>query len=301
MIHLFQSARSYQAREQRVRFFVHSGLFFISCLMILPMLLVVSASFSTDQDLVTSGYALLPQHFTFAAYQYILSDPGEVFNAYGVTLLITVIGTVVGVLIMALFAYALSRRSFTYRKFLAFAVFFTLLFNGGLVPAYILVTQYLHLKNTLMVLILPTLAVPWFILLLRTYFLGLPQELLDAAKIDGAGEWRIFFRIVIPLSTPALATIGLFSMLAYWNDWFTALLYIDDQRLFPLQYLLYQLTSSIDYLSSHANTQTVGITVPVQSVRMAMVVIATGPIVFAFLLVKRYFVRGITVGSLKGD
>jgi putative aldouronate transport system permease protein len=162
-----------------------------------------------------------------------------------------------------------------------------------------LITQYLHLQDTLWALILPYVVVPWYVLLLRTYFASFPMELIDAAKIDGAGEWRIFFQLVMPLSTPALATVGLLSMLLYWNDWWLGLLYINNPQLAPLQYLLYRISTNIDFLAT--NPQTVGIAPPIESVRMAMAVLATGPIVFAFLFVQKYFIRGITLGGLKGD
>ena len=167
-----------------------------------------------------------------------------------------------------------------------------------MVPFYILVTRYLGLKDNLLALILPYLVTAWYVLILRTSFAQLPTELLDAARIDGAGEWRNFFQIVLPLSKPVLATIGLFLILRYWNDWFLALLFIDRSVLYPLQYLLYTLMANINFLAS--NPQTTGIPIPVQSARMAMAVLAFGPALFAFLMLQKYFVRGITVGGLKG-
>jgi len=286
-------------RERVARFIIHVVLALLSIAFLLPLVLVVSASFSDEQAIATYGYTLLPVKFSTFAYQYILQEPSQIIQAYGVSLFVTVVGSGLSLLIMALLAYALSRRDFGFRKPLSFYVFFTMLFNGGLVPFYILVTQYLHLQDTLLVLILPHLVIPWFVLLLRTYFAALPPELIDAAKIDGAGEWRTFFRIVAPLSTPALATVGLFSILLYWNDWWLGLLFINNPHLVPLQYLLYKLMADIQFLAS--NQQTVGMAIPSQSVRMAMAVLAIGPIVFAFLFVQRYFIRGITLGGLKGD
>jgi putative aldouronate transport system permease protein len=172
-----------------------------------------------------------------------------------------------------------------------------MLFNGGLVPWYIWVTQGLHLKDTIWALILPYLIIPWYVLLLRTYFAGLPEELLDAALIDGASQWRIFFQIALPLSTPALATIGLFMILMYWNDWWLALLYIDNKNLQPLQYMLYAILTNVRAMQ--ASPQTTGMQLPVSTARMAMAVLATGPAALVFLLVQRYFIRGITVGALK--
>src|SRR5258708_28214353 len=214
---------------------IHACLLVVSLLFLAPLVLMISASFSSEADISRYGYALFPRTFSTAAYQYILNDPSQLLTAYGVTITVTVVGTSLAVLIMALLAYTLSRRDFFFRKPLSFYVFFTLLFNGGVVPLYILVTRYLQLKDTLTALILPYLVMPWFVLLLRTYFAALPRELIDAAKTDGAGEWRIFFQIVDPLCGPALATVVLFSALVFWNDWYLALLFITDSRLGPVQ------------------------------------------------------------------
>jgi len=260
---------------------------------------MISASFSSETDISRYGYSLFPRSFTTAAYQYILQDPGQILTAYGVTITVTVIGTCLGVLIMALMAYPLSRKDFFLRKPLSFYVFFTLLFNGGVVPLYILVTHYLQLKDTLEALILPYLVMPWYVLLLRTYFAAVPRELIDAAKIDGSGEWRIFFQIVVPLSRPALATVALFSALVFWNDWYLALLFINSTNLVPLQYLLYQISTDITVLQT--SSQAFGVQIPALSAQMAIAVLAVGPITLAFLFVQRYFVSGITLGGVKGD
>ncbi len=262
------------------------------------MLLVVAVSFSDEQALVVQGYRLYPVGFTTHAYEYILKNPQQILNAYGVTALVTTVGTVVGLLVSSLLAWPLARKDFRLRGPLSFYVFFTLLFNGGMVPFYILVTQYLGLKDNVLALILPYLGTAWYVLILRTSFAQLPGELLDAARIDGAGEWRIFFQMVMPLSKPVLATIGLFFILRYWNDWFLALLFIDDAALYPLQYLLQVLMRNMSVLAS--NPQTMGEPIPTQSARMAMAVLAFGPALFVFMLLQKYFVRGITIGGLKG-
>ena len=200
---------------------------------------------------------------------------------------------------MALVSYAMTRKHFKYRKAVAFYIFFTMLFSGGLVPSYILVTQYLKLKDTITVLIVPFLATGGWILILRTYFRDLPEELLDAARIDGCGEWRTFFTIVIPLSTPGLATIGLFAMLAYWNDWFTPLLYIEQPKLYPIQYLLYTVVNNMQFLDVLSQQAGLRVDPPRIPARMAMVAVSVGPILLAYPFVQRYFVRGIRLGSLK--
>jgi putative aldouronate transport system permease protein len=280
------------------RLLVHLALTLIGLACLLPMILVISISLSNERLVARQGYSLWPVGFTMFAYEYILQEPEQMLRAYGVTILVTTIGTLVGLLLCSMLGYALSRKDYKFRGVLSFYVFFTLLFNGGMVPFYILVTRYLGLKNEILALILPYLVTAWYVLILRTSFAQLPVELLDAARIDGAGEWRIFFQIVLPLSKPALATVGLFFILRYWNDWFLALLFIDTDRLYPLQYLLYVLMQNINFLAS--NPQTTGVPIPAQSARMAMAVLAFGPALFSFLLLQKYFVRGITIGGLKG-
>ena len=276
---------------------IHLVMVALSLTCVLPLLLIVSASFSDEADIAKYGYSLIPRTFTAHAYSYVLRVPEQIIRAYGVTTFVTVVGTVVGLFFMSLLAYVISRDDFPWRKQLSFFVFFTMLFNGGLVPWYIWMTQGLQLKNSIWSLILPYLIVPWYVLLLRTYFAQLPNELLDAARIDGAGEWRIFFQMVLPMSTPSLATVGLFCVLMYWNDWYLALLYIDSRELHPLQYMLYNIMMNARAIQ--ASPQTTGLRLPVNTVRMAMSVLATGPAALVFLLLQRYFVRGITVGALK--
>jgi len=271
----------------------------VCMIFVIPLVLIVSASLTETSALANVGYRLIPPVFSTEAYQFLLVDPSVVGRAYGVSLFVTVVGTTVGVFIMAMLAYVLSRRQFRLRGALTFYVFFTMLFNGGLVPYYITITRTLHLKNTVWALIIPYLVVPFFVLLLRTFFLTLPKDLFDAAKIDGADEWHSFFRIAVPLSTPAILTVALFLLLQYWNDMYQALLFIEGNALSPLQYTLYKMIANMSQISELA-TQ-VGKPVPALSVRMAMAVLALGPILVAFLFVQRYFVRGITLGGIKGD
>lgn len=289
----------YRVSDRLSRLAINTILLLISVACLLPFLVVVSASLSTENSLVNVGYTLLPQEFNVMAYQYLLVDSAQVLNAYLISLLVTGIGAPLSLLIMALVAYAMTRKHFQYRKAVAFYIFFTMLFSGGLVPSYILITQYLKLKDTVPVLILPSLVVGGWVLILRTYFRDLPEELLDAARIDGSGEWRTFFQIVVPLSTPGLATVGLFSALMYWNDWFTPLLYIEKAALFPIQYLLYTIVNNMDFLDLLSQQAGMRVDPPRIPARMAMVVLAIGPILLAYPFVQRYFVRGIRVGSLK--
>jgi putative aldouronate transport system permease protein len=282
------------------RFSVNLILLAFSIFCLVPFLLVISASVTTEEAIGRYGYTIFPMEFSLRAYETIAIQGHRILRAYGVSSLVTVVGTSLSMLIMSLMAYSISRRTFQLRQGIAFYVFFTMLFSGGLVPTYILISQYLHLKNTLWVLILPGLVSGWWVLVLRTFFQDIPEELLDAAKIDGAGEWRMFFQIALPLSTPGLATIALFTMLAYWNDFYTALLYIDESALYPIQYLLWLVLQTAQMLMQTEQLVEEQIQVPLLPMRMAMVVLAIGPIAFGYLFVQRYLVRGIRLGSLKG-
>ena len=289
--------RWYRIKYKLGDFITHLFLAAVGITCVVPLILIVSSSFSNEDDIAKYGYSLIPRHFTTFAYEYILKVPSQILRSYGVTTFVTIVGSGLALLMMSLLAYVLSRPNFIYRKQLSFFVFFTMLFNGGLVPWYIWLTQGLHIKDSIWSLILPYLVVPWFVLLLRTYMSQVPEELLDSARVDGAGEWRIFFQIVVPLSTPALATVGLFCVLTYWNDWYLALLYINNSQLQPLQYMLYAILTNAQAMA--ANPMTTGIRMPISTVRMAMSVLATGPAALAFLLVQRYFIRGITLGAFK--
>jgi putative aldouronate transport system permease protein len=282
---------------------LNAVLLVLTFVFLLPLWVVISASFTDEVTLTRTGYALWPTEFSLAAYDYILNNPDQILRAYGVTTFITTVGTVIALFINSLTAYALARVDFSWRHTFSFLLFFTMLFSGGLVPSYILITQYLKLRDTLAVLILPMLVNPWYIFLLRTYFSTLAKELIDAAKIDGANEWQIYGRIILPLSTPALATIALFLILGFWNEWWLALLYINDPNLYPLQYLLVAILRNAEFLSSNTNSSAMlgSVQVPLQTVRMAMAVIAIGPIAIAFISLQRYFVRGLTVGGVKGE
>lgn len=273
--------------------------FSIAC--VVPLLMIVSASFSTEGGITKHGYTLLPVEFSTIAYQFVLRDPTQILRAYAVTAFVTAAGTLFGLMITALLAYAISRRSFSARRPLSFYVFFTLLFNGGLIPFYLFVVQVLQIKNSLLALILPLMVNGWNVLILRTQFAQLPEELLDAARIDGANEWRIFFQVVVPISTPVLATVALFMMLGYWNDWWLSLLFIDRPEMYTIQYLLYNLQASLLAIQSDPRVLQAlgGIELPAETARMAMAVLAVGPIVFVYLFLQRYLVRGITIGSIK--
>ncbi|MBI4928753.1 MAG: carbohydrate ABC transporter permease [Anaerolineae bacterium] len=291
----------YRFSKNLSQWIVNITLMLVSFIFLLPLIVVISASLSDEKALTTQGYSLLPQQFSLAAYEYIFMGPERLVRAYSVTIFVTITGTLLGLLIMSMLAYSLSRQEFKFRKPFSFILIFTMLFSGGLVPTYLLITQVLHLKDNILVLILPYLVIPWFVFILRSFFAGLPQELIEVARVDGASEWRIFFQLVLPLSTPALATVGLFLILVYWNDWWLSLLYINDPNLFPLQYLLYSIMRNAEFLTSNNSTSMlIGVELPTQTLRMAMVVIAMGPIAIAFVALQKYFIRGALIGSLKG-
>lgn len=270
---------------------------------IFPFLFVIIISFTDESVLAKEGYRLIPSQWSLGAYTYLFQNGGQLMRSYGITILITVIGTVVSVILTALYAYAISRKSFKYRGFFAFLAFFTMLFNGGLVPTFIVVTQILHLKDTIWALILPLALNAFYIMILRTFFTTIPDAIVESGKIDGASEFQIFIRLILPLSLPGLATIGLFNTLAYWNDWFNALLYIDEPSLVPLQSMLMRIESSMQFLMQNANNGSMGInmlsSLPQDTSRMAMVVLATGPIVLAYPFFQRYFIQGLTIGAVK--
>jgi putative aldouronate transport system permease protein len=224
-------------------------------------------------------------------------------NAYGITTLVTFVGTTVSIFICSMIAYVLSQRGFKFRSAVTFFIFFTMLFNGGVVPWYILIRNYLNLENTVWALILPSLVSPYYILILRTFFSKIPDSLVESAKLDGAKDFYIYSSIILPLSKPALATVGLFTALGYWNDWWHCLMFIDKYNMNSLQYLLQRIMRNIDYLYTAINTGVITIKMsdlPTESMRMAMVIMAAGPMLFLLTFLQKYFVKGLTIGAIKG-
>lgn len=271
---------------------------------IAPFLLLVSASLTDDMEIIRNGYSIIPKDLSFAAYGYLWNDADNILRAYGITILITIIGTAVGLTLIALLAYPLSRKDMPFRNFLAFYVFFTMLFNGGLVPTYLVYTNLFDLKNTIWALIIPGLLLnAFYVILMRTFFAtSIPPAIIESAYIDGAKEFRIFVSIVLPLSTPVLATVGLFQTIHYWNDWFNGMIYITDSRYFSLQNLLNRILLDAQFLQSGqidvSSEQAANI--PLKSMRMAMAVIGVVPIIVAYPFFQKFFVKGITVGAVKG-
>jgi putative aldouronate transport system permease protein len=294
-----QSSRlpSHKLQKRTLSLAIHIFMIAVALLMLLPFWLVIAASFTDNSSLVLEGYRIWPVKFSLAAYNYLFLSPQSMLQSYGVTMFVTIFGTFFGLLIMSMIAYGLARIQGMTRKVFSILVLFPILFSGGLIPFYLVMTQMYQIKNSLLSLIFPYLVSPFWVLLLRSYFNQLPGEILESAKIDGANEGRIFFQIAIPLSMPALATIGLFTLLQYWNDYWLAMLFIRDKILFPLQYLLFQLLNNAEAMNK--SPQVTSIAVPGQALRMAMAVVAAGPAIFVSLGLGRYFIRGITLGALK--
>lgn len=272
---------------------------------VLPLIIVFSASITDEKTVTMYGYSLIPRDFSLEAYKYIFKNIMVVLRAYGVTLLVTIAGSTLSLIIISLYAYPISRKDFKYRSVFTFIVFLTMLFNGGLVPWYMVYVNVLHINDTIMALILPYLMTPLYVLIMRTFFMTtIPEGIIEAARIDGAGEFQTFIKIVLPLAKPALATIGLFNVLTYWNDWYAPLLFINNEKLFNLQYLMYRVDKAILYLSNNAgsinNATQIMANLPSQTARMAMAVIGIGPIILAYPFFQKYFVEGLTIGSLKG-
>lgn len=290
--------------DRSANYFINAFFIIVCALITLPFLLVIAVSVTSEDSLVQYGYRFIPHSVSFEAFRIVFKEPSIMLRGYGVTILITVIGTVIALFLTALTAYPISRRDFRYQRPITFYVFFTMLFSGGLVPFYIMMTQYFHLKNTLAALIIPLLLSPYNILIMKGFLDKISLEIIESAKMDGASEKRIFMQMILPLSTPALATLGLFIAFAYWNDWFTALLFIDNDKYVPLQLLLVRILSQIEFLANSPLAEAADklqyANFPTLSVRMAMAILAGGPMLVIFPFFQKYFVRGITVGSLKG-
>jgi ABC-type sugar transport system, permease component len=283
----------------------HAIMVALSAACLFPFILLFVVSFSDEQSIIINGYALIPDSFSLEAYRYLWSQLTPLARAYGITVLITAVGTVTGLLISSLLAYSLSRDEMPLRRVLSFLVVFTLLFNGGLVPTYLVYTEVFHLKNTLLALIVPGLLTnAFFILIIRTFFkMSIPGAVIESAYIDGASEWTIFSRIILPLSLPILATIGMMLTIAYWNDWFNGLIYITDPKLYSIQNLLNRMLSNIQFLMQNdlggRSSESLA-RMPMNAVRMAMAVIGILPIICIYPFFQKYLVKGLVIGAVKG-
>lgn len=275
---------------------------FIGLCCVVPILYILSAALTDELALARNGYQLIPSQFSLEALKYVFQYPKQILSAYAVTIVVTVVGTIVSILCTGTLAYTMSRKDFKLSRILSFLVFFALLFNGGMVSSYIVNTQIYHLKDTVFAMILPYIIIPWHVFLMKGFFHDMPMELIEAAKIDGATESYIFFKIVMPITKSGFATIGLFTAFTYWNDWWLSMLYINEAKLTSLQYYLYRIMNNIEFLrTSMASSISVDVSqLPSETARMALCVVAIGPMLIIFPFFQKYFVKGITVGSVKG-
>lgn len=267
---------------------------------IYPFLMVVSVSLTEETALYQNGYQLIPEKISTLAYEMVFRNPEQMLRAYAVTIVFTLSATLLSALVTALLAYPLSRPNFLWKKPLSFLVFFTMLFSGGLVPTYLLLTKYLHLNDSIWVYILPGLVSAYNVMIVRTNYRSLPNEMIEAAKLDGASELRICFQIVIPLCRAGIASVAFLFLVAKWNDWMTSMLYIRNPNLYSLQYLLQRLLRETDFLRNSLNGLDAGATPPLETMRFAMALVAAGPVLVIFPFFQKYFTKGMTLGGVKG-
>lgn len=299
-----ESAQTVRSTSEKLFYiFTHIFMILLCSTVVFAFLLLVGSSFQSQQEIRDIGYQMIPKKFSLEAYETIFRSPGSLLRSYGVTIFTTVVGTVLGVLFTGGYAYAISRPEFAYRKTFSVVNLFSMLFNGGMVATYIVYVNWYGLRDNIWVLIWPLLYSPWNITLMKSFFVALPNSIIEAARIDGAGELHIFFKFVIPMSKPVFATIALFLALAYWNDFQTTLLYITEESLYKLQYLLQKILAEIQFMNSvQADMMGANLDVmemPTENLRMAMCVIAAGPMMCVFPFFQKYFTKGISLGGVK--
>ena len=292
----------YTKSEKRFQIVINIIMTVLTVITAIPFLLLLSASLTANQNIIVDGYSLIPGEFSLEGYVYIWMQRAQIFRAYGVTILVTLIGVLIGLSMTMLYGYALSRPQFPGKKFFSFYLFFTMLFNGGLVPTYILYTRTLHVKNTIWGLILPGLLMGAFnVILVRSFIQStVPEALVEAAEIDGAGQFQTFFKIVLPISKPIVATVGLFIGVGYWNSWQNGLYYITDNTLYSIQQLLYAMMKNIEYLASNAVGSMSNVGLPTSTLRMAIAMVGLLPILIIYPFIQKKFVKGIAIGAVKG-
>lgn len=289
------------SRVFRLMAYLTITIFAVLCLF--PFLLIISGSLTANESIIRDGFHLIPKVFSLEGYEMVFTFPTQLIKAYSVTVIVTVVGTLLGLFLITMAGYVLQRKDFKYRNHLSFFIYFTTLFGGGLVPWYIMLTTYFGLTDTYKVLILPGLMTPFLIILMKNFIKSaIPEELFESAKIDGANDFTIYYSVVLKLAMPGIATVGLFLALTYWNDWFMSSLFINDTSMYQLQYYLYNTINTMMFVSSMASGAgvTLGREIPTESTKMAMSIVVTGPIIFLYPFVQRYFVKGLTIGAVKG-
>jgi putative aldouronate transport system permease protein len=296
--------KSYEFNKISARSNIIINLIFIliCILFIAPLILVLMVSFSSKQSLDAYGYQFWPAGFDITAYTYIFRYSSDLTNAYGNSILVTGVGSIASTAIIALYAYPLSRNNFAHRNGFAFFAFFTTIFGGGLVPWVFVYSQFLKINNSLLILIMPYLVNAWWIIIMRTFMKqSVPEELVEAARIDGAGEFRTFFSVALPLCKAGLATIFLFCLVKFWNDYYLSLVFITNRHLYTIQYYLYSMLDGINYLLTNSNVPAdARRNLPSEAARMALAVIAVGPVIFTYPFFRRFFVKGLIIGAVKG-
>lgn len=279
--------------------YVFLTLYSICC--IVPFIIIVSTSFTSESVIRAEGVRFFPKDVTLTAYN-MVTKSGGIWWSYLLTIALTLIGTAIGLSIIAMTGYALQRKDFPFRNAISFYIYFTSLFQAGLAPYYLLMTQTYHLKDSYLAVLLPLLMSPWLIILMKNFVKSIPHEITESGKIDGAGDMRIFVSLILPMLKPALATIGLFLALGYWNEWYQSSLFLSSRvAVKPLQFTLYEIVNKTDALKNSVAGQFINLSdIPQESVKMANAVLATGPIVMLYPFVQKYFISGITVGAVKG-
>lgn len=292
-------------KKSPFQFFANLIMIVLALCCLFPFALLVMSSLTEENTLIREGYSLFPKQFSAESYTYLFKNIDKIGRAYGITIFVTFVGTIASLLMTVLMAYPLSRKDFYGRNIFAFFVFFTMLFNGGLVPTYIMYTRYLHIKNTIWALIIPSLLVSaFYVIMMRTYFTtNIPDAVIEAARIDGAGEFRILFQVVLPMSLPMMATMALLIGLGYWNDWKNGLYYLTDQNLFSIQNMLNQMLKDVQFLKSGADSSAAADlmqSMPAVGIKMSIAVVGALPVMVAYPFFQKYFVKGITIGAVKG-
>lgn len=273
----------------------------VALLCLIPFVLVLAGSFESQEQILLHGYGFIPREFTLDAYKTAFLNPDGLINSYTITITVTVIGTLLGLFTTAMTAYVLSRKDFEWRNKFSFFFYFTTILNGGLVPWYILCVRYLKFNDNILGLLLPFMLSVFNILVMKSFMNSIPEAISESGKIDGANDFRIFTTLILPLSKPALATIGLFIALMYWNDWFLSYIFMQNSKLFSLQYYLYKIVAGAEALKKLTNVPgRENVVVPTESLKLAMTIISTGPIILLYPFVQKYFVSGLTIGAVKG-
>ncbi len=291
-------------KNKRFQIAANGVMILVTVICVLPFLLLISSSVTSEEALIRNGYSFFPGKLDFSAYAYIMVGSTNILRSYGISFFVTVAGTLINLALTTLFAYPLSRRELPGRKYISFFLFFTMLFNGGLVPTYIMWTQYFQIKNTIWALLLPNLMMSAFnVIMMRTYFTSnIPEEIIDAGRIDGAGEFRILRVIVLPMAKPILSTLALLVGLAYWNDWMNGLYYVNDDKYYSIQVLLNRMLMDTQFLMSSAakNMNLDATQLPSTAIKMSIAVMGVLPVLIIYPFLQKYLVQGITIGAVKG-